>query len=90
MRLRWRRLGLVGSHEGYASFPQGPENPGIYLVKLTARGAYRIYIGEAANLTRRLRRYGGRGAEHPSRPGKTTTNMKGPMTGQTNVLFCRW
>ncbi len=77
MELRWRWLAAVRSHDGYASFPPGPGNPGVYLVKLTARGTYRIHIGEAANLNRRLRRYGGRGAEHASQPGKTTTNMKG-------------
>jgi hypothetical protein len=47
------------------------------MIKLAARGRYRIYIGEAANLRRRLRRYGGRGAERPVERGKTTTNMRG-------------
>lgn len=76
MKFCWRWLGSVGSHDGYASFPPGPENPGVYMVKLTACGTHRIYIGEAANLGKRLRGYGGRGAEHPNRPGMTTTNMK--------------
>jgi excinuclease UvrABC nuclease subunit len=44
---------------GFASFPRGPDEPGVYLVKLTACGTYRIYIGEAANLRKRLRSYGG-------------------------------
>jgi hypothetical protein len=47
------------------------------MVRLAARGKYRIYIGEAANLRKRLRRYGGRGAEHPNERGRTTSNMRG-------------
>lgn len=47
------------------------------MVKMIAHGRYRIYIGEAANLRKRLRRYGGQGAEHAIQRGKTTTNMRG-------------
>ena len=75
--LRWYRLGSVTWLNGFASFPRGPDEPGVYLVKLTARGTYRIYIGEAANLRKRLRSYGGHGAERPIERGKTTTNMRG-------------
>ena len=59
--LRWNKLGSVTWLDGVARFPRGPGEPGIYLVKLTARGRYRIYIGEAANLRKRLRSYGGKG-----------------------------
>jgi hypothetical protein len=76
-RLRWHRLGSATWLDGVASFPRGPDEPGVYLVKLTARGKYRIYIGEAANLRKRLRSYGGHGAERPIERGKTTTNMRG-------------
>jgi hypothetical protein len=76
-QLRWRRLRSVTWLDGSASFPRGPDEPGVYLVKLAARGAYRIYIGEAANLRKRLRSYGGHGAERPIERGKTTTNMRG-------------
>jgi hypothetical protein len=76
VQLRWHRLGSATWLDGVASFPRGPDEPGVYLVKLTARGKYRIYIGEAANLRKRLRSYGGRGAERLER-GKTTTNMRG-------------
>src|SRR5215475_10481214 len=76
-QLRWHRLGSATWLNGVASFPHGPDEPGVCLVKLTARGKYRIYIGEAANLRRRLRSYGGRGAEHPIERGLTTTNMRG-------------
>ncbi len=74
---RWHRLGSATWLDGVASFPRSPDEPGVYLVKLTARGRYRIYIGEAANLRKRLRSYGGRGAERPIERGKTTTNMRG-------------
>ena len=77
LELRWRRLGSVRWLDGSATFPPGPDEPGVYLVRLTACDRYRIYIGEAANLNRRLRRYGGGGAEHPNERGKTTTNMRG-------------
>ena len=76
-QLRWHRLGSATWLDGVARFPRGPDEPGVYLVKLTARGRYRIYIGEAANLRKRLRSYGGRGAERPIERGKTTTNMRG-------------
>lgn len=76
-QLRWRRFGSVTWLDGAASFPRGPDEPGVYLVKLAARGTYRIYIGEAANLRKRLRSYGGQGAERPIERGKTTTNMRG-------------
>jgi hypothetical protein len=77
VQLRWDRLGSVTWFDDFAGFPSGPDEPGIYLVKLTARGRYRIYIGEAANLRKRLRSYGGQGAEHAIERGKTTTNMRG-------------
>lgn len=76
-QLRWHRLGSVTWLDGFASFPRGPDEPGVYLVKLAARGKYRIYIGEAENLRKRLRSYGGHGAERPIERGKTTTNMRG-------------
>jgi hypothetical protein len=77
VELRWHRLGSVAWLDDVARFPRGPDEPGIYLVKLTARGRYRIYVGEAANLRKRLRSYGGQGAEHAIERGKTTTNMRG-------------
>jgi len=76
-QLRWHRLGSATWLDGFASFPRGPDQPGVYLVKLTASGKYRIYIGEAANLHKRLRSYGGHGAERPIERGKTTINMRG-------------
>lgn len=76
-QLRWHRLGTVSWLDGCATFPHGPDEPGVYLVKLAARGKYRIYIGEAENLRKRLRSYGGHGAERPIERGKTTTNMRG-------------
>jgi hypothetical protein len=76
-QLRWHKLGSATWLDDVATFPRGPDEPGVYLVKLTARGQYRIYIGEAVNLRRRLRSYGGHGAERPIERGKTTTNMRG-------------
>jgi hypothetical protein len=76
-RLCWHRLGSAAWTDGAAHFPQAPDEPGVYLVKLSARGQHRIYIGEATNLRKRLRRYGGRGVERPPERGKTTTNMRG-------------
>jgi hypothetical protein len=68
----------VGNAAGrYRQFPKAPDDPGIYLVRLSAQDRYRIYIGEAANLRKRLRRYGGHGGERPPERGKTTTNMRG-------------
>jgi hypothetical protein len=75
--LRWNMLGSVRWVDGSPNFPLAPDEPGVYLVRLAVRGRYRVYIGEAANLNRRLRRYGGHGAEHPHERGKTTTNMRG-------------
>jgi len=75
--LRWNELGSATWLNGVARFPRGPDEPGIYLVKLTARGRYRMYIGEAANLRKRLRSYGGKGVERDIERGKTTTNMRG-------------
>jgi hypothetical protein len=77
IQLRWRMLGSVTWLNSVARFPHAPDEPGVYLVKLTARCKYRIYIGEAANLRKRLRSYGGQGAERAIEPGKTTTNMRG-------------
>jgi hypothetical protein len=77
VQLRWQRLGSVTWLDDFARFPRGPDEPGIYLVKLTARGRCRIYIGETANLRKRLRSYGGQGAERAIERGKTTTNMRG-------------
>jgi hypothetical protein len=77
VRLRWHMLGSATWLDGVARFPRGPDEPGVYLVKLTVRGKYRIYIGEAANLRKRLRNYGGHGAERPIERGMTTTNMRG-------------
>jgi hypothetical protein len=77
IQLRWHMLGSVTWLDDFASFPRGPEEPGVYLLKLTARSRYRIYIGEAANLRKRLRSYGGQGAERAIERGKTTTNMRG-------------
>jgi hypothetical protein len=74
---RWHKLGSATWLDGVASFPRGPDEPGVYLVKLTARGKCRIYIGEAANLRNRVRSFGGRRAERPIERGKTTTNMRG-------------
>lgn len=77
VELCWHRLGSAEWAGGIARFPRAPDEPGVYLVKLTARGKHRIYIGEAANLRKRLRSYGGRGAEHAIVQGMTTANMKG-------------
>jgi hypothetical protein len=77
VQLSWRWLGSVDWLDGFARFPRGPDEPGVYLIKLTVRGRYRIYIGEATNLRRRLRNYGGRGAERSVERGMTTTNMRG-------------
>jgi hypothetical protein len=76
VQLQWHKLGSATWLDGVASFPRGPDEPGVYLVKLAARGRYRIYIGEAANLRKRLRRYGGHGTERPIERGRTTTNMR--------------
>jgi hypothetical protein len=76
-RLRWDRLGSAEFLDGAARLPQASEEPGVYLIRLSAQGRHRIYIGEAANLRKRLRRYGGAGAERPPSRGKTTTNMRG-------------
>ena len=74
---RWHWLGPVTWLDGFTKFPQSPDEPGVYLIKLADRGSYRIYIGEAANLRKRLRNYGGHGAERSIKRGKTTTNMRG-------------
>lgn len=37
----------------------------------------RAYVGEAADLAKRLRRYGGRADDQPNQRGMTTSNMRG-------------
>jgi hypothetical protein len=73
----WRKLGHVAWSDSAASFPAAPKEPGIYLIKVTLDDRYRIHIGEAEDLSRRLRRYGGQADEKPNQRGKTTTNMRG-------------
>ncbi len=76
IQLVWRNLGPVEWSGSAASFPAAPREPGIYLIKVTLGDRYRIYIGEAEDLNRRLRRYGGRADEKPNQRGMTTTNMR--------------
>jgi hypothetical protein len=77
IQLAWRKLGPVAWSGTAASFPAAPRQPGIYLIKVTLDHRYRVYIGEAEDLGRRLRRYGGRADEKPNQRGMTTTNMRG-------------
>jgi hypothetical protein len=77
IQLVWQKLGPVTWSGSAASFPVAPQKPGIYLIKVSLSHRYRIYIGEAEDLSKRLRRYGGRAAEKPNQRGKTTTNMRG-------------
>jgi hypothetical protein len=57
---------------------RGSRGPRVYLIRVILEHyIYRIYIGEAADLSRRLRRYGGRANERPNQRGKTTSNMRG-------------
>ena len=77
IQLVWRKLGPVVWSGSAASFPIAPKEPGIYLIKVTLDDRYRIYIGEAEDLNKRLRRYGGRADEKPNQRGMTTTNMRG-------------
>ena len=77
IQLVWRKLGAVGWSGSAASFPVAPKEPGIYLIKVILDHRYRIYIGEADDLGRRLRRYGGWADEKPNQRGMTTTNMRG-------------
>ncbi len=77
IQLAWRKLGPVAWSGSTAAFPAAPEEPGIYLIQVTLDGSRRIYVGEAANLSRRLRRYGGRANERPNQRGMTTSNMRG-------------
>jgi hypothetical protein len=60
-----------------ATFPAAPAEPGIYLIRVRLGQDSRVYIGEAADLGRRLRRYGGRAGERPNQRGMTTSNMRG-------------
>jgi hypothetical protein len=77
IQLAWRMLGTVRWSGSAASFPPAPAESGIYLIKVMLGARHRIYIGEAEDLNRRLRHYGGRAAEKPNQRGKTTTNMRG-------------
>src|SRR5216683_1113171 len=77
--LHWDKLGAVIWSADVASMPIAPALPGIYMIKVMLDGRYRIYIGEAANLRKRLARYGGRGLERPNQQGRTTSNMKGRL-----------
>ena len=75
--LVWRMLGPVAWSGSAASFPAAPKEPGVYLIKVMLDERYRVYIGEAEDLNRRLRRYGGRADEKPNQREMTTTNMRG-------------
>ena len=83
--LRWHKVGHVEWSGGVALFPKLPEEPGVYLIKVELAGRYRIYIGEAQNLRKRLRRYGGQGMERPITPDKTTSNMRARVRHTFNV-----
>jgi hypothetical protein len=72
-------LGPVVWTGSSASFPAAPKEQGIYLIKVILDHRYRLYIGEAADLNKRLRRYGGQAAEKPNERGMTTTNMRGRL-----------
>jgi hypothetical protein len=80
IELVWRKLGPVAWSGSAASFPAAPKEPGVYLIKVTLDDRYRVYIGEAEDLNRRLRRYGGRADEKPNQRGMTTTNMRGRIS----------
>src|SRR3954468_16356672 len=77
VRLIWRILGPVAWSGSVATFPAAPAEPGIYQIRVRLDGNCRVYVGEAADLSRRLRRYGGRAGERPNQRGKTTSNMRG-------------
>lgn len=74
--LTWEWLGPVAWPGTAATFPAAPREPGVYLVRVALGDDSRVYIGEAANLRSRLRRYGGNAVERPNERGKTTTNMR--------------
>lgn len=77
IELRWHKLLPVTWVDDVAIFPMAPDEPGVYLVKVRFGDRYRAYVGEAANLRKRLRSYGGHGVEIPNERGRTTHNMKG-------------
>ena len=77
IRLTWRMLGPVAWSGFMATFPTAPAEPGIYLIRVILGQSRRVYVGEAADLSRRLRSYGGRAKELPNQRGKTTSNMRG-------------
>jgi hypothetical protein len=70
-------LGPVAWSGSVATFPVAPAEPGIYLIRVMLGQSRRVYVGEAADLGRRLRSYGGRAEELPNQRGKTTSNMRG-------------
>src|SRR5262252_602286 len=77
VELRWHIQSSVTWATDIATFPVTTDEPGVYLVKVTLGDRYRAYVGEAANLRKRLRSYGGRGVDVPNERGRTTHNMKG-------------
>lgn len=77
IELHWHKLPPVIWSNDIATFPIAPDEPGVYLVKVTLGARCRAYVGEAANLRKRIRSYGGRGVESPNEQGMTTANMKG-------------
>lgn len=77
IRLTWRMLGPVTWSGSAATLPAAPAEPGIYMIKVMLEQSQRVYVGEAADLGRRLHRYGGRADERPNQRGMTTSNMRG-------------
>ena len=77
IQLSWHELGPVTWSGSSATFPAGPGRPGVYMVKVSLGNRYRVYIGETADLRKRLRSFGGRAEEKPNQRGKTTANMRG-------------
>jgi hypothetical protein len=63
--LVWRNLGPAAGPGSAASFPSRCEEPGACLITVTLDDRYRLYIGEAEDVSRRPRRYGGRANEEP-------------------------
>jgi hypothetical protein len=80
IRLVWRRLGRIQWTGSAIVFPGTPHEPGVYLIRVALGQASRAYIGEAADIRRRLSRYGGRAEERPNQRGVTDTNMRGRLT----------
>lgn len=84
IELRWRWLGPVtaADHPRFTgalrlTVPKASSLPGVYCIKVILGDQYRLYIGQGANLNKRIQEYAGKCENKlPAKVADPTLNMK--------------